>query len=332
MKRTDLAAPTVIDPAAFKFVAGVYFGSNPSEDFDEILGEWMNEKDIDGKAGWYAKRSAVLEAHPMLNPESNFIRKGTCDHCGARFDWGSVYQHTSGGHIVVGNTCADKTLEMSSRHDLDVSRMKAKIAAERKRTRMHEAAHTQARTEGFEYLYATKHTDRLLGDLSAKGLQYGGLSPRQVELVKKIHDGTPREFEVKRAERVAARAAEDAAAEPVPVTDARMQLEGVVLSFKDSEGPFGPVTKMLVKTTAGFKLYGTRPSGLDLKVGDRVAFAAKIERSRNDEKFGFYSRPTKARKVEVTPAPAPMSDDEVNALVSAKESADAAAMFEGVSA
>ena len=27
MKRTDLAAPSVIDPAAFVFVAGVYFGT-----------------------------------------------------------------------------------------------------------------------------------------------------------------------------------------------------------------------------------------------------------------------------------------------------------------
>lgn len=68
MKRTDLAAPTVIDPAAFTFVAGVYFGSMPGEDFDALLGEWMSEKDPDSKAGWYSKKPAVLADFPPLIP------------------------------------------------------------------------------------------------------------------------------------------------------------------------------------------------------------------------------------------------------------------------
>src|SRR6201985_1575190 len=131
-KRTDLAAPSVIDPAAFIFVAGVYFGAEPSEDFDALLGEWMSEKVGDGEASWFSKREEVRKHFPALVNNSNFVRKGTCDHCGARFDWGSVYRHTSGGHIVVGNVCADKTLSVPTRLELDQHRMQAKIAAHRK--------------------------------------------------------------------------------------------------------------------------------------------------------------------------------------------------------
>ena len=301
-KRTDLAAPTVIDPAAFTFVAGVYFGAQPSEDFDELLSYWMAEKDPNGNAGWYSKRAKVREQFRMLNPEGNFMRKGTCDHCGAAFDWGSVYVHTSGGHIVVGNICADKTMSVPSRLELDVSRMKSRIAAHRKAARMAAAARQLAFAGGYEWLYASEHDHPTLRDIARKGLQYGGITPRQLELVRKIHDGTPTEYELARDAKRAARAAEEAAAEPVPETTERVEVEGEVLTTKEQDGylPGQTQLKMLVKTTRGFKLWGSVPAvlldGTGL-IGKRVAFAAKIERSRDDEKFGFFSRPTKARFV-----------------------------------
>lgn len=314
-KRTDLAAPSVIDPAAFTFVAGVYFGSNPGEDFDALLGEWMAEKDIDGKAGWYSKKPAVLAEFPPLNDAGNFVRKGTCDHCGARFDWGSVYQHTSGGHIVVGNVCADKTLTVPSRLELDVRRMKSRIAAERETARNAAKARAEAAAGGFEWLYAVKHDNATLADIARKCLAWGGITERQLALVKRIHDGTPAEWEVKKAARDAERAAEEAAAEPVPSTDGRIDVEGEVLTLKSQEGYMRgqTVLKMLVKTTRGFKLWGSVPTSLLNDIcydnagneslrGKRVAFSAKVERSKDDAKFGFFSRPTKAHIVAPTVA------------------------------
>lgn len=309
-KRTDLAAPTVIDPAAFIFVAGVYFGSNADEDFDAMLGEWMAEKDEDGKAGWYSKRPEVLAKFPPLVPNGNFIRKGTCDHCGARFDWGSVYAHTTGGHIVVGNVCASKTMDVPSRLALDERRMKAKIAAAREAARNAAKARAEATVGGYEWLYAGAHGNRTLDDIARKGLAWGGLTVAQVGLVKKLHDGTPAEWEVKKAERDAARATEDAAAQPVPVTDARVEVEGEVLTVKEQEGfTGGTVLKMLVKTAHGFKLWGAVPAILADQFGGtneaapflrgkRVKFSAKLQRSDKDPKFGFFSRPTKASIVE----------------------------------
>lgn len=315
-KRTDLAAPSVIDPAAFTFVAGVYFGSNANEDFDALLGDWLGEKAGENdKAGWYSKKPLVLEHYPPLNPAGNFVRKGTCDHCGARFDWGAVYQHTSGAHIVVGNVCADKTLDVPNRHELDVRRLKARIAAAREAERNAGKARAQAATEGFDWLYVGTHNNATLDDIARKGLAWAGLTVAQIALVKRIHDGTPAEWEVKKAAKAVARAAEEEAAQPVPVTTDRIEIAGEILSTKEQEGfvPGGyvwpgqsvpTVVKMLVKTDAGYKLWGTVPSQLindrgfyELR-GKRVAFSAKVERSKDDAKFGFFSRPTKARVVD----------------------------------
>lgn len=315
-KRTDLAAPTVIDPAAFTFVAGVYFGSQPGEDFDAILGEWMVEKDQhdpDQKAGWYSQKPNVLKEFPPLNDRGNFARKGTCDHCGARFDWGAVYQHTSGGHIVVGNVCADNTMDVPSRHDLDVRRIKSRIAAQRETARNAAKARAEAVAGGFEWLYAGPHDNATLTDIARKCLAWGGITERQLALVKRIHDGTPAEWEIKKAAQAARRAADEAAAQPVPVTSERVEITGEVLTVKEQEGfvPGGvvwpgmsvpTVLKMLVKTDAGYKLWGTVPRDLEVTRGVKVAFSAKIERSDKDPKFGFFSRPTKARVVQAVPA------------------------------
>lgn len=301
-KRTDLAAPSVIDPAAFTFVAGVYFGSNPGEDFNAVLGYWMAEKDPENtKAGWYLKKPLVLEHFPPLNPVGNFVRRGTCDHCGACFDWGSVYQHTSGGHIVVGNICADKTMDVPNRLELDVRRMKSLIAAARKAARNAALALEQATLNGFDWLYSGKHDNKTLDDIAHKGLQYGGLTHGQMELVKRIHSGTKAEWEIARDARIAARAAEESAAQPVPVTDKRLEITGTVLTTREQEGFMGAtVTKMLVRAEAGFKVWGTLPRDIDAKRGDVVAFSARIQRSDKDEKFGFFSRPTKARIISKT--------------------------------
>lgn len=311
-KRTDLAAPSVIDPATFHFVAGVYFGSNPDEDFDELLGLWMAEKDVDGKAGWYSKRPAVLAEFPPLNPDGNFVRKGTCDHCGARFDWGSVYAHTSGLHIVVGNVCADKTMTVPSRLELDVSRMKARIAAARKAARLATTAREQAVREGIEWLYCGKHEHKILDDIARNGLKWGTLSMRQLELVRRIHSGTKAQWEIERDARIAARAAEKTAAQPVPVTDKRLSIKAVVLMTREQDGYMGAtVLKMLVRAEAGFKLWGSVPRNLLNDVchdnagdetlrGKTVEFCAMVTRSDRDEKFGFFSRPTKARVIATT--------------------------------
>lgn len=308
-KRTDLAAPSVIDPAAFTFVAGCYFGGEPGEDMDEILGEWMAERDEDGSKGWYSKRAKVREVFPALVADGNFARKGTCDHCGAHFDWGAVFKHTSGGHIVVGNICVANTLEVPDRAQLDKRRMQSRLAAAREAARMAAKARAEAATLGFEWLYSETHADRTLADIARKGLTWGGITARQLDLVKRIRFGVKPQWQLDKEAREAARAAQEAAAEDVPATEDRIDVEGEIVSTKQKEGYMGEtVTKCLVVTTRGFKLWGTLPRAIsdagavkgDYEIrGKRVRFSCKVERSKDDPKFGYFSRPTKAKVIEV---------------------------------
>lgn len=120
----------------------------------------------------------------------------------------------------------------------------------------------------------------------------------------------------KMAELAAKRAAEaerKAQAEPVPVTDKRIRIEGVITTKRLVESDFGTTTKIRVETDAGWACWGTLPKDCDrgsrwnedgswkgddevepaAERGDRIAFDARIEVSRDDELFGFFTRPTK---------------------------------------
>lgn len=103
------------------------------------------------------------------------------------------------------------------------------------------------------------------------------------------------------------RAAQDAiveAGDPVPVTDKRIKIAGKILSIKSVESYYGTTVKMLVLDDNGFKIWGSVPSinqedeegySLHAQIGNHIKFMAKVERSGDDEKFGFFKRPTKAK-------------------------------------
>jgi hypothetical protein len=89
----------------------------------------------------------------------------------------------------------------------------------------------------------------------------------------------------------------------VPVVDKRVQVEGVVLSFRWVDNAYGSTLKMLVGCD-GYKLWGTVPRDLveTVEAGDRVRFVARLERSTDNDDFGFYSRPGNAEVVSAEEA------------------------------
>ena len=123
---------------------------------------------------------------------------------------------------------------------------------------------------------------------------------------KKIASG------IRQAVWAAEREIENANAEPVVA--GRQTITGVVVSTKLVDGYYGDVFKMLVKDDRGFKVWGTVPQAIideavyqtqirfgpdtsyDYGVlkGQRVTFTATVEASNDDDKFGFFKRPTKA--------------------------------------
>jgi len=84
----------------------------------------------------------------------------------------------------------------------------------------------------------------------------------------------------------------------VTVPTGKQTVRGIVAGFKDQEGRYGTVRKMIVRTAEGWAVYVSVPAGIDPARGDTVEFSATLERSDRDPLFGFGSRPTRARIVE----------------------------------
>jgi len=96
-----------------------------------------------------------------------------------------------------------------------------------------------------------------------------------------------KEKELEEAKRLEKEAYEKA--EPVPVTQDRIQFKGVVLGTKNIETQWGVNTKCLFQDDRGFKIWG----GYVGDRGDKVTFVARVQVSEDDAKFGFFQRPTK---------------------------------------
>jgi len=154
--------------------------------------------------------------------------------------------------------------------------------------------------------------EKTIRDIVGKLIQYGSVSEKQLAFVGKLLDAIPA-----RAGKEAARQAEIDAAKPLPVTDKRMTIRGRVLSVKLVDTAFGDVTKILVQSADGWKVWGTMPTIIadivqhpatpghpngwsetvygGIEKGDEIQFDAKVTVSKDDPKFGFYKRPTKAQ-------------------------------------
>lgn len=105
------------------------------------------------------------------------------------------------------------------------------------------------------------------------------------------------DWSVKADAEAAAKAEAKAAIPDLPT--GKITVEGEIVSFKCVDTDWGTTIKMLVKNEEGWKVYGTVPKALnEAEVGDVVRFTANVEASRDDTKFGFYKRPTRATLVE----------------------------------
>jgi len=111
-------------------------------------------------------------------------------------------------------------------------------------------------------------------------------------------------FAIAKADRDAARLAEKAEQEAAkrPVVTGKITIVGTILTTKWVDGYTtysAPTLKMLVLDDRGFKVWGTVPSKLNCEEyeGARVQFNANVERSDDDECFGFFKRPSKATVV-----------------------------------
>lgn len=286
----DRIRPKNFDPAEVEVVgfmdtrppqlnAGALFGL-PADMYELVVAEFKAERDA-----WLARN---VELFGRDYPGSS------CEHCGASIRWAGIVRYLpTGQHFIVGETCADERMELTNRgqHDSRIARMNAD--ATKQRLARLEARATFYREHPAEaaYLYdESRPYNGFMSDLARKLEQYGELSEKQLACVTREV-----ERESKREERIAADAI--ALADAPPLAEGRYQYEGTVVYTAVRDGGYGPVLKMIVKLDDGNKIWSTVPDSLytgDVLVGQRVRLTATVERSQDDEHFGFAKRPAKA--------------------------------------
>lgn len=296
-KRNDAHRPSAINPAEYEFVACDYYGS-------KLEGE-----------GFLMDRQA-FQAH-MKATGAKYAEQennGTCYICGARALYVAKYHHLpTNSYIVTGMDCAEK-LGIGEPGAFKTFRKRIKEGMEL--GRRHRRAEVTLGEHGLAdawtvWMAGTQSKDRpareesTIIDIVGKLIRYKDISPGQINYLRSLLARIANRPVVE-----AQRAAEHAAAQPVPQTDARVKVVGKIVSTKMVDGMYGVVTKMLVQTDAGYKVFGTVPAHFMNEVsktgehclrGFRVEFEARLERSNNDEKFGFFSRPTKPAILERAP-------------------------------
>jgi hypothetical protein len=132
-----------------------------------------------------------------------------------------------------------------------------------------------------------KWEERTIRDIVGKLVKFGNISEKQNAFVRSLIEKIAQRPIVE-----AQRQAEKDAAGPVPV--GRVTMSGVVVGMQRvavqsfSYGDDGVRTKLVIKLDNGSKVYGNRFANLEK--GDKVEFTATVEATKDDPKFGFYSR------------------------------------------
>lgn len=220
-----------------------------------------------------------------------------CGRCGGK-GYIRAFGHVHNGlcYECSGERGRRSTVEreerLARRRERDRARRARKVEVERAEVAAKVAAYRAEHPDVVQALHAHAEDHGVLSDLAGALRRVGSLTEAQAALVLKV----------------AAEVDAAAAAPVVPVPEGRMPIAGRVVSFKSVPGyAYNSYDlKVLVEDDRGWRVYGTAPrailrdgSGITTvdsgaRVGDRVAFTATLERSRDDAGFGFFKRPAKA--------------------------------------
>lgn len=255
------------EPSAYTYV----------EQFDHRLNEAYDH--IDGT--YFGEAHDPIDAAYNDELEANGYDCEHCTHCGSALKSGSLYRHTSGELVVIGNTCVSR-LSFSTADEIQRAHRENRIQQGKLRAIMN--ASYKWRIVG-EFLQQNSDKSDIIADMLNKLAKYFSLSRRQISFARKL----VREAD----ERAATKAERDAKiADAADWEDGRFEIEGEILSVKWKESHFGGSYKMLVELLDGRRCWGSVPSKLDADRGDVVKFKATFSKSDDDSKFAFFKRPT----------------------------------------
>lgn len=313
----EIHQPHAFDPMAYDFV-GAFDSQHPGRylrtDVEQEFEITLTNGEVWAMVGYdmLNARDRCLKAI-ILNSATSAFCKGSrgsqCDHCGAHIRYVVVIKHRStGDYLAIGEQCAQNRIGSMDQATWQVKQLREAAQRVRQAERNREArlarnrewlAESPARAQvvvQLENLTEAHPNDNFYRSLSRYYQEQGMLTHSQERAVVRAA-----EREAARAVRLAAEALEPV----VPVQAGKQTVTGEVLSLRWQESDYGSVLKMLVKSTTGFKVYGSVPQSLkqavewdnEKLVGKRIRFTAQLEPKANEPGFGYFKRPTQATVV-----------------------------------
>lgn len=310
MTRTDVHAPSKIQPEDYYFVGM----------------EYQKIEDI-GSAMFMKFEREKIQAH-MAKTGGKYSKHrhgGNCHICGAHAIYTALFYHVpTNTYIRTGMDCAEKLdmgdLEMFRTFRKNVHDALARKAGNAKAKAMLECENLSRVWEIFESEFKViesvqerrnnynVHNSPLTFDekvsIQKEGkydkicsivntvIRYGEISDNQLNYLKSLveqFDNADKVIENAQKEREQS--------EDCPNGD-KVQITGIVLKKELSENAYGCRIVMTVKDNKGFTVWGTVPTSLNgVEKGDKVEFLANVQQSNRDSKFGFFKRPTKAKRI-----------------------------------
>ena len=196
-----------------------------------------------------------------------------CNHCGARMKYIILVRNLESNSIhIVGRDCGDTIAQFGKYANRlsDKSALAMKIAKNKI-----ERNKILSKYEGLKEAFEVKNNS-IITNIRENFVKYNTISEKQVALVMKL---ATQQIEINNT------------AKAIDFT----KLENTtleVVSLKKQDSQYGEVTKILLKSDEGYKLYGNLPSSSDnVNSGDKVVFSCNnITISSGDKFFGFFSR------------------------------------------
>lgn len=261
------------------------------EDYDYVACECIKIEDIGNAEFIRAERERIRRHMEKTGGTySNHAHGGNCHICGSvNAIYTTLFWHKpTNTYIRCGTDCAEKlgSYEFALFRKNVLNALANKAGKAKALVILSDKGLEQAFaiSESKEYGYE----ENIIRDIVGKLVLYGNLSDKQFSFIKSLIEKISR-----REERNAKRKTEHEAAEILPPNGDRLEIIGTVIARKSQE--FGP-DKLLIQSDTGWKVWGTVPSAIhEVAKGNRVSFMARIEPSKDDAKFGFYSRPSKAK-------------------------------------
>lgn len=285
------------NPEQWTFIAIVWHYEDSKDYFQEVVQDKINAmietNHMDGNnIPWWNSD----QARAACTEDSRYYVKGTCDHCGAHFNYGAAYRNDQGEVAIIGNVCASNKLCLTEHKYLD-KKLRTLVQTARTRAKNEMLKDTRAKlVQDFKepLKSALLHDHSVCQDIYTRYLKWGNLSEAQRTLVIAIYNGSLTVTRAKGSPFVG----------PLRqhlevVQGKKITITGQVIGFKEIPDPychseFATILKMIVLDDRGFKVYGSVPINLSISKGQRIQFVANIEVSGTDGYFGFFKRPRKS--------------------------------------